>query len=100
MEQEKKLILLEHYFLYVVDDGAKNKTHSVITLLFYVVYDAGREKTHTFITLFFVYSLGWSIRKNSFRYNIIDCILSMMKKEEKFILLQRYFLYLVFHEAR
>ena len=39
-------------------------------------------------------------KKNSFCYNIIFCMLSMMKQEKKFILLQRYFLYVVSDEAR
>ena len=47
MEQEKKLILLKHYF-------------------FYVVYDGGREKTHSGITLLFVFCLLRSERKNDF----------------------------------
>ena len=47
MEQEKKLILWPYYFLYVV-------------------YDEGREKTHFVITLFFVSCLWWSKKKNWF----------------------------------
>ena len=34
MKQEKKLILLLYYFIYVVYDGTREKTHFVITLVF------------------------------------------------------------------
>ena len=64
MEQQKKPILFEHYFLYVLYDGAREKTHSVITL-------------------FFVCCLWWNKRKNWFCYNIIFWMLSMMEKENK-----------------
>ena len=53
MQEEKKLILLNHYFLYVLSDGGKAKTHSFKTLFFYLVYDGAREKTHSLTTLFF-----------------------------------------------
>ena len=122
MQQEKKLILLEHYLLYVLYDGAREKTHSLITLIFvyylswtkrkssfcyniifcmlsmieqernlillehyllYVVYDGAREKTHSLITLIFVYYLSWTKRKSSFCYNIIFCMLSMREQQKK-----------------
>ena len=74
MEQEKKLFLLQHYFLYVVYDGASEKTHFVKKLFFfmlsmmeeekrvivlehfflYVVYDGAKEKTNSLITLVFL----------------------------------------------
>ena len=81
IKQQKNLILLEHYFLYVVYDGV-------------------REETHSFITLFFVRCVWWSKRKNSFYYNIIFCMLSMMEEEKKLILWYNYFLYDVYDEGR
>ena len=33
-EEEKKLIPFSHYFLYVVYDGERQKTHSVIKIFF------------------------------------------------------------------
>ena len=64
MEQEQKLILWPYYFLYLVSD-------------------AEREKTHFIITLFFVSCLWWSKKKNWFCYNFISCILSMMEQEKR-----------------
>ena len=72
MEQEKKLPLLSHYFLYVVCDGVTDKTHSVIAL-------------------FFLCCLWWSKRKNSFCSNVIFCMFSMMGQEKKLTLLWHYF---------
>ena len=75
MEQEKKVILLEHYLLYVVYDGAREKTHFNIifwmlsmmeeekTLIvlenyfFYIVYDGGKEKTRSFVQFIFLWCL-------------------------------------------
>ena len=68
MEQEKTFFLLHHYFLYVVCDGA-------------------REKSHLFITLFFACCLCWSKRKKAFCHDVTFCILSMMEQEKKLILL-------------
>ena len=64
IEQEKKFIRLQHYFLYVV-------------------FDRGREKIHSVIKLFFVCCLWWRKKKNSFCYNVIFCMLSMMEQEKK-----------------
>ena len=79
--KRKKLIPLSHYFLYVVYDGA-------------------REKTYSLITMIFVWYLWWSKRKNSFRYNIIVCMLSMMEQEKKLIRLSNYFLQIVYDGER
>ena len=83
LDQQKKLLVLKDYFLHPF-------------------YGAGRKKTqtHSFITLFFVYGLWWSKRKNSFCYNIIFCMLSLMEQEKTFFLLQHYFLYVVCDGAR
>ena len=81
MKQEEKLILLKHYFLYVVYDGAREKTDSVIQL-------------------FFVCCLSWRKRKNFFCYNIIFSMVSMIKQENKFFLLPYYFLYVGYDEGR
>ena len=83
----RKLNLLLHYFFYVVDNRAREKTHSVITIFLCVSYDAAREKSCSVITLFFVSSLWWSRRKNSLCYNTILCVLSIMEQEKKLILL-------------
>ena len=80
MKEEKKLILLEHYFLYDF-------------------YDAGAKKSHSVIKLFFWSSLWWTKRKNSFGYNIIFSLLSIMEQEKKLILLQLSFLYVVYDEG-
>ena len=73
MGKKKKFILLQHFlFWYVVSHGAREKTHSVITLVF-------------------LYSLWWSNRKNSFCYNVIFCMLSMMEQEKKFIVTKLFF---------
>ena len=76
IEEEKKFILFQHYFLYVADDGA-------------------REKTHSLKTLFFACCLWWSKRKTSFCYNFIFYLLSLMKQEKKLIQLKHYFLYVL-----
>ena len=81
IKKEKKVILLSHYFLYVVYDGARGKTHFVRTL-------------------FFVWFLGWGKRKNSFCNHIIFFILSMMQHEKKLILLEEYFFSVVYGGAR
>ena len=62
----------------------------------YVLYDGAREKSRSVNTLFFVCSLWWSKRKDSFCYNIIFCVLFMIKQEKKFIVLPYYFLYVVY----
>ena len=80
VKEEKKLILLEHYFLYDF-------------------YDAGAKKNHSVIKLFFWSSLWWSNRKNSFCYNTIFSWLSMMDEEKKLILLQLSFWYVVYDEG-
>ena len=74
MKQNKKFALLQHYFLYDF-------------------YDVAREKVHSVITLVFVCCLWWRKRKNSFSYNIIFCMLSMVDQEKNVILLQHYFFY-------
>ena len=90
----------------------------------YVVYDGAREKTHSVITLFFVCYLWWSKRKNSFCYdiffsmspmmeqqkkwflkssfcdNIIFSMLSMIEEDKQFILLEHYFLYAAYGGGR
>ena len=81
--------------MYVVYDGARAKTHFFITLFFYVVYDAAKEKASSRITLFFLCCFWWSKRKNSFCYNIIFCMLSLMNQEKKLILFKHFFLYVV-----
>ena len=68
MEEEKKLILLEHSF-------------------FDVLYDGARLKIHSFRTLIFLCFLLWSMRKNSFCYNFIFCMLSMKEQKKNLILL-------------
>ena len=137
--QEKKLIRLQHYFLSVVYDGAREKTQSVITLFLlcclwwrqrknwfcyniifymlskmdqekklvllshyflYLVYDGEREKTLTLKTSFFVGRLWWSKWKKSSCYNIIFFMFSLMKEEKKLIRLQHYFLHVVYDGAR
>ena len=93
MEQEKKLILLYNYLLYVV-------------------YDGEREKTHSFKTLFFLSYLWWSKIKNSNSFcdntiffmlfmmeeekKLILLMLSMMEQDQKLILLYNCFLYFVY----
>ena len=81
MEQVKKVILFKHYYLDVVYDGA-------------------REKTHSFTTGFFLCYLWWSKRKNSFCCNIIFCMLSLMEQEKKVILLKHYFLNVFYDRGR
>ena len=76
MDKEKKLILLKHYFLYPLYDGARQKS-----------------QIHSVITLFFVCCLWWSKRNSSFSYNIVLSMLSMMEQDKKLILLYNYFLY-------
>ena len=61
-EEEKKLILLQHYFLYVLYNGAREKMifEKLILLSNYLLYgvcDRARQKTHSVITLFFVFYL-------------------------------------------
>ena len=88
MEQKKKLILLQHYFLYVVYDGATEKTHSVITLIFVCCLWWRKRKKLIFLKNYiFLCSLWWRRTKNSFCYNIIFCMLSMMEQLKKLILL-------------
>ena len=72
-EQERKPILFKHYFLYVVYDGLREKTHSFIIVFFmlsmmeqgkklillqpdffYVIYDGTKARTHSVVTLFFL----------------------------------------------
>ena len=81
MEEEKTLIVLENYF-------------------FYIVYDGGKEKTRSFVQFIFLWCLWWSRGKNSFCYNVIFCMLSLMKQEKKLILTQHYFLYVVYNGGR
>ena len=81
MDQEKKLILLSHCFLHDVNEGA-------------------REKSHFVLTLFFLCCVWWSKRKNSICENSIFSMLSMMEEEKKLFLLYRYFLYVVYDGAR
>ena len=139
MNQEKKLILLSHCFLNVVNEGAREKTDFVLTLFFlcclwwnkrknsicgniifcilsmmeqekklfllylyflYVVYDGAREKTHSVTTLFFLWFLWLGKRRISFCYSIIFCMLSMMEQEKKLILFKRYVFYFVYDGAR
>ena len=139
MEQEEKLVLWYNYFLYVVYDEAREKTHSVKTLFLvccwwqtnkkiwfcchiifcmlslmklekililqqlyflYVVYDVAREKTDSAITLFFLCCVWWSNRKNSFCYNNLFCIFSMMEEDKKLILLEHSFFDFVYDGAR
>ena len=66
----------------------------------YVVYDGAREKTDSVIQLFFVCCLSWRKRKNFFCYNIIFSMVSMIKQENKFFLLPYYFLYVGYDEER
>ena len=81
MEQEKKVLLLQHFFLYVL-------------------CDEGREKILCVIKLFFVYCLSWSKTKKSLCYHIIFLMLSLMKQEKKLILLLDYFIYVLYDGAR
>ena len=106
MEPGKKLILFKDYFLYVVYDGAREKTYSFLTLFFvwflwwlkekihsviryflYVIYNGVIEKTQSVRTLFFVCCPWSSKRKNSFSYNVIFCMVCMIKQEKKLNLL-------------
>ena len=80
MDDEKKLILLQNYFLYDFYDGETEKNHSVRKL-------------------FFLSFLWWTKRKNPFCYNIIFSLLSMMKQEKSLILLQLSLLYVVYDEG-
>ena len=81
--------------MYKFYDGAREKTHSVVTLFFYGVYDRARSKTHSYKTLFFVSFLSLSKRKNSFCYHLILCIFSMNEQEKKLIFFSNYFLSVV-----
>ena len=65
MEQEKKVILLKHFL--------------------YVVYDGGRKKIPSIRTLFYVSFLWIRKRTNSFVFQIIFCLLSMMEQEKKLL---------------
>ena len=68
------------------------------------------KEIHSVKTLFFGSCLWWSKRKkeflkNSFRYKIFFCMLSMIEQEKKIILkklilLYHYFLYAVHDRAR
>ena len=80
-EGKKKFILLQHDF-------------------FSLVYDWAREKTDSAITLFFVYCLWSSKRKNSFCYNLIFSMLSLIEQEKKLFLLRHYFLNIVYDTTR
>ena len=116
MEQEKKLISLQHYFLYLVYDGARAKFH-YFTIFFFLCCHWWSKRKNTFCNkiIFCMFSLikqeknlilskhyflrWWSKRKNSFCYKIIFCLLSLMNLQKKFILLQHYFLYVVYDGA-
>ena len=98
--KEKQFILLQHYFLYVVYDGPENKFILLQYNFFSLVYDGAREKTNSVITLFFVYCLWSSKRKNSFYYNFIFSMLSLIEQEKKLFLLRHYFLDIVYDTAR
>ena len=107
-------------FLYFFYDEAREKSDSLVTLFFvcslrwsktkkftllqhfflYDFYDVAIEKIHSVITLVFVCCLWWRKRKNSFSYNIIFCMLSMMEQEKNVILVQHYFLYNFYDGAR
>ena len=112
MKQEKKLIMLKHYFLYVVWFSytitfcllfMMEQEKKLIILSYYFLYvlsDEARVKTHSVKTLFFVCCLWWRKKKNSFCYNIIFCKMSMMEEEKNLILWYNYFLYVVYDEAR
>ena len=71
MEPGKRLILFKHYFLYVANDGAREKTHSFITLFFLCFLWWSKRKNWFFDSIVFLCSLLWSKRKNSFSYNVI-----------------------------
>ena len=100
MEQEKKLILLQLSFLYVVYDEGIEKTRSVVSLFFVSSLSWTEKKIHFVITLFFVCFLWPSNRKNSFCCNIISCMLSMLQQEKNLMLLQHCFFYVVYDGAR
>ena len=87
MKQEKNLILLQLSLLYVVYDEGIEKTPSVVSFFFVSSLWWTQKKIHSVITFFFVRFLWPSKRKNSFCCNIIFCMLSMMEKDKKLILL-------------
>ena len=57
MEEEKRLTLLEHYFLEGVCEGQEKKFIRLQHYYLDVVYDGGRQKTQSFITLFLLWCL-------------------------------------------
>ena len=71
MKEEKKLIVWSRYFLYIVYDGAKGKTCSVITLFFPCCLWWRKRKRSFSMISFFLCCLWWTKRKNSLCYNII-----------------------------
>ena len=81
MEPGKKLILFKHYFLHVTYDGA-------------------REKTHSFLTLFFLCSLLWSKRKIWFFYSIVFFYVLYYGAREKTHSLTTWFFYVFYDRAK
>ena len=87
MEQEKNLILLPPYFLYVVYDGQEKKLILLQHYFLHVVYDR-KEKKLILIQHYFLYvAYDGATDKNSFCYNLNFCMFSMMEQEKKLILL-------------
>ena len=93
MEEEKKLILLQLSFLYVVYDERIEKTPSVVSLFLVSSLWWINKKNLFCYNLIFLSFLWPSKRKNSFCCNNIFSMSSMMKQKKKILLFQHYFLY-------
>ena len=66
----------------------------------YVVCDGATDKTHSVIAWFFLFCLWWRKGKNGFYCNVIFSLFFGMEEEKKIILLWNDFFYVLYNERK